>query len=82
MDIRIEGFHHEETYSLGDELNEDDQRCWIFVSYQKNSKGLDELVSVLRIVSPRHVPDPNAYEDPDEEPYVKLGSGNIEVYKA
>jgi predicted GNAT family N-acyltransferase len=73
MDIRIKVFHHEQKCSLVDELDEDDPRSWTFVLYQKHSRGTDEPVSCLRIVPPPHGPHPNGYENPDEEPYVKLG---------
>jgi hypothetical protein len=73
MEIRIEVFHHEQKCSLVDELDPDDPRSWTFVLYQRHSNATEEPVSVLRIVPPPHGPHPNGYQEPDEEPYVKLG---------
>ena len=73
MDVRIKVFCDEQKCGLEPELDEDDPRSWHFVVYETKDTGDDEPVSVIRIVPPPHAAHPNGYENPDEEPYVKLG---------
>ena len=73
MDVRIEVFIDEQKCEIGPELDEDDPRSWHFVLYEINEDGEEEPMSVIRIVPPPHPPHPNGYEDPNEEPYIKLG---------
>lgn len=76
MDVRIKVFCDEQNCALEPELDEDDPRSWHFVAYQTDTNdtlSAPEPVAVIRIVPPPHAPHPNGYEDPSEEPYVKLG---------
>lgn len=79
MDVRIKVFCDEQKCDLEPELDEDDPRSWHWVLYQTPSssetgeKAQPEPVSVIRIVPPPHGPHPNGFEDPNEEPYCKLG---------
>ena len=73
MDVRIKVFCDEQRCDIESELDEDDPRSWHFVVYETKPDGEDEAVSVIRIVPPPHTSHPNGYDDPTEEPYVKLG---------
>jgi len=77
MDVRIKVFCDEQHCAIEPELDEDDPRSWHWVVYPVESasdaSNPGEPVSVIRIVPPPHGPHPNGDQDPDEEPYVKLG---------
>ena len=74
MHVRIEVFCNEQKCSEEPELDEDDLKSYHWVMYQTGpASDTREPLSVLRIVLPPHGPHPNGYEDPDEEPYAKLG---------
>jgi predicted GNAT family N-acyltransferase len=73
MEVRIKVFCDEQKCALEPELDEDDPRSWHWVAYETGRPGQDEPLSVIRIVPPPHGPHPNGFDDPAEEPYVKLG---------
>ncbi|KIW86826.1 uncharacterized protein Z519_12612 [Cladophialophora bantiana CBS 173.52] len=73
MEVRIRVFCDEQNCALDAELDEDDPRSWHWVAYRTTKSGLEEPVSVIRIVPPPHGPHPNGSSDPNEEPYIKLG---------
>jgi predicted GNAT family N-acyltransferase len=76
MDVRIRVFCDEQNCALEAELDEDDPRSWHWVAYQQPRNGGSQSpkpVSVIRIVPPPHAAHPNGFEDPNEEPYCKLG---------
>jgi predicted GNAT family N-acyltransferase len=79
MDVRIKVFCDEQQCALEPELDEDDPRSWHWVLYETpvtvkgSEKPQSEPVSVIRIVPPPHGAHPNGFEDPNEEPYCKLG---------
>lgn len=82
MSIRIDVFCVEQKCAIEPELDEDDPRSWSWVIYESpaptpdsdaTASTIHEIpVSTIRIVPPPHVPHPNGFHDPDEEPYVKL----------
>lgn len=73
MDIRIKVFCDEQKCAIEPELDEDDPKSWSWVAYQAMSEGDAEVpVSTLRFVPPPHPPHPNGYDNPAEEPYIKL----------
>ena len=76
MTVRVRVFCTEQHCAVEPELDEDDPRSWHWVLYAcKEGEGQNRAipVSVIRIVPSPHGPHPNGYEDPDEEPYCKLG---------
>lgn len=73
MEVRIKVFCEEQKCAIEPELDGDDPRSWHWVAYRTSKSAPDEPVSVIRIVPPPHGPHPNGLDDPDEEPYVKLG---------
>ena len=68
MAVRIAVFCDEQKCSPEAELDEDDPRSWSWNVYNPQSQP----VSTIRLVPPPHPSHPNGYQDPDEEPYVKL----------
>lgn len=73
MEVRIKVFCDEQNCAIEPELDEDDPKSWSWIAYQK-LPGSEEYipVSTIRLTPPPHPPHPNGFEDPDEEPYVKL----------
>lgn len=73
MEIRIKVFCDEQHCAIEPELDEDDPKSWSWIAYQQlpGTKGLVP-VATIRLTPGPHPPHPNGYQDPDEEPYVKL----------
>lgn len=69
MTIRLQVFCTEQGCSAANELDEDDQRSWHWVTYETSS---GKPVACIRLVPPPHAPHPNGFENPEEKPYVKL----------
>ncbi|KAF7507027.1 hypothetical protein GJ744_011051 [Endocarpon pusillum] len=69
MTIRLQVFCTEQGCSAANELDEDDQRSWHWVTYDTSS---DKPIACTRLVPPPHAPHPNGCENPEEKPYVKL----------
>lgn len=73
MDIRIKVFCDEQNCAIEPELDEDDPKSWSWIAYQKlPGSNQDIPVSTIRLTPPPHPPHPNGFDDPNEEPYVKL----------
>lgn len=73
MHVRVKVFCDEQKCPLEEELDEDDLRSWHFVAYGADGRDGEVPLSVIRIVPFPHGHHPNGYEDPEEEPYFKLG---------
>jgi predicted GNAT family N-acyltransferase len=69
MGIRVQVFCTEQGCSAANELDEDDQRSWHWVTY---SSAPDRPLACIRLVPPPQPPHPNSFEDPSEKPYFKL----------
>ncbi len=69
MTIRLQVFCTEQGCSAANELDEDDQRSWHWVTYDSSS---NEPLACIRLVPPPHAPHPNGFEDAEEKPYLKL----------
>lgn len=73
MQIRIKVFCDEQNCAIEPELDEDDLKSWSWIAYQ-TLPGIEEEtpIATIRLTPPPHSPHPNGFEDPNEEPYIKL----------